>query len=101
MDADGLEILNDYRAQGLAVESILMDLSSFERYERLGTSRAAGKQALSERRRRALCHLTKDEQDLYLLLTDPELRRNRRIEQERIPLEHAKAELERILDRRS
>ena len=91
MDADGLQILDAYRAQGLNVQSILMDLASYHHYERFGTSQATGKQALESRVRKDLAHLTPDEQALYELLIDPDTSGYRRVEQERIPLEDARA----------
>lgn len=97
MDADGLVILNSYREQGLAVESMLMDMAAYERYERFGTSLATGKQALDQRARRDLTHLEPGERELYDHLTDPGHARHRRIEQERIPLENAHAALQALL----
>ena len=97
MDADGLAILNSYREQGLAVESMLMDMAAYERYERFGTSLAASKQALDQRARRDLARLTQGERELYDHLTDPSHTRHRRIEQERIPLEDAHAALLTLL----
>ena len=91
MDADGLQILDAYRAQGLAVRSILMDIASYQRYERFGTLQATGKQSLESRTRKELIHLTPDEQALYELLVSPDTSGNRRIEQERIMLQDAQA----------
>jgi hypothetical protein len=34
MDADGLEILNEFRAAGIATTSLLMDLDAFAEWER-------------------------------------------------------------------
>lgn len=90
MDTDGLAILNEYRAQGLDVTSMLMDVASYERYEPFGTSRSASKRSLTERERQPLPYLTDSERALYELLLDPNHTRHRRIEQERIPLEHAR-----------
>jgi hypothetical protein len=36
--AAGFEILDGFRAAGLAVTSVLMDLPTYERYEQFGTS---------------------------------------------------------------
>lgn len=86
MDAAGLEILDAYRAAGLAMESILMDMASYEEYRRFGTNLAAGKQALADHRAQDVPHLSVDELELYELLTSPDFDGPRRIEQERIPL---------------
>lgn len=95
MDADGLEILDAYRAAGLTMRSILMDIDAFRRYERLGTAQAAGKRSLESHTRLELGHLTPGEQELYNLITDPAYQGVRRIEQERIPLEAALSQISR------
>ena len=91
MDADGFGILNDYREGGIKVTSILMDMQSYNRYERFGTSFAVGPQQLADRSACALEHLTAAERELYDLLISPDCPTARRVEQERIPLEHALA----------
>ena len=98
MDADGLEILNSYRAAGIAVESILMDMGAFERYERFGTRMASGKRNLDEHARVDTPWLRAEEQRLYDQLCDSSWDGALRIEQERIPLDVALAELLRRLD---
>ena len=97
MDADGLEILNAYRAAGSAVESILMDIDSFNRYERFGTRMAAGKRSLEDHARVDVPWLEAGEMRLYDLLCDRSWRGALRVEQERIPLDAAQAELQRKL----
>ena len=99
MDADGLEILNSYRAAGIAVESILMDIESFGRYERFGTRMAAGKRSLEDHARTDTPWLNDGEQRLYDLFFDGSWRGALRVEQERIPLDAALAELMRKLGR--
>jgi hypothetical protein len=86
IDAAGFEILDGFRAAGLAVTSVLMDLPTYERYEQFGTSTDARGNPLVATPRRPLEHLTDDEQQLYGCLTDPAWTRYRRVEQERIPL---------------
>lgn len=86
MDAAGLAILNDYRAAGLEVRSLLMDLAAFASYERFGATTDANGLPLNVTKRRDLPFLTPDERDLYNELTDPSWSRVRRVEQERIPL---------------
>jgi hypothetical protein len=100
MDADGLAILNAYRSEGLNAESILMDLPSYRRYERYGTSQASGKQSLGSREEREAAHLTDAEAQLYALLCDPTHKGHRRVEQERIPLDDARQALARLWDAR-
>ena len=86
MDADGLEILDGFRAAGVPARSIFMNTVSFDRWERYGTNVDKGGAALTGRDPRAVPHLTDDERRLYLDLAHPAWSRNRRIEQERIPL---------------
>ena len=93
MDADGLEILNAYRAAGLEVESILMDLPSFEAYERFGTRQKARVRDLAAHVPQSVPNLVADERALYERLTDPSWKGALRIEQERIPLEVAVNEI--------
>ena len=98
MDADGLVILNAYRSEGLDVASILMDLPSYRRYERYGTSQASGKQSLASREEREVPYLTDAEAQLYALLCDPAHKGHRRVEQERIPLDDARQALAELCD---
>jgi len=89
MDAAGFEILNGFRAAGLAVSSILMDVATYEQFEQFGTAMDVRGNPLSAPTRRTLVHLTIEERQLYDRLTDPTWVRYRRIEQERIPLPYA------------
>ena len=100
MDADGLVILNTYRQEGLDVASILMDLPSYRRYERYGTSQASGKQSLASREEREVAYLTDAEVQLYALLCDPAHKGHKRVEQERIPLDDAREALKELCDTR-
>lgn len=100
MDADGLQILDGYRASGLELESMLMDHQSYLRYERYGTSQATGKQSLAQREYKQLAYLKPDEEALYQLLCDPQHTGYRRIEQERIPLADAQEALRAVLGQR-
>jgi hypothetical protein len=90
MDSAGFEIVNLFREQGLAARTILMDLPTFEVYERFGTTTDARGNPLDTPIRKNLTILTESEQALYDRFTDPEWARVRRIEQERIPLTVAK-----------
>lgn len=95
LDADGFEILNSYRAGGLAAKSILMDAATLERFGRFGTNLEKDHRTTIVRERKDLPHLTADEQTAYDLLTDPTYTGNRRLEQERIPLEEALRAIQR------
>jgi hypothetical protein len=86
IDAAGLEILNGFREAGLAVTSMLMDVATYEEYERFGTTTDVRGNEIKPGKRRALPYLTDAERQLYEVLTDPAWKRFRRIEQERIPL---------------
>lgn len=89
MDADGLEILNDYRQCGLNAKSILMDFRSWQQYESLGTDVSTSKRDLSSHVRRDLRMLTTGEQDLYEQLVAQTCPGHRRVEQERLSLDIA------------
>lgn len=86
MDAAGFTILNGFRAVGLPVISVLMDLRTFERFECFGTSIDAKGRLIPPGNRRPLPYLNSDERWLYEQLTDPDWVRHRRVEQEKIPL---------------
>lgn len=89
IDADGLEILDGFRAAGLPAHSILMDDSTWGRYGHLGTDTHPDGHRIAARKPAAVPHLTKAEQALYLALCSPERSGFRRLEQERIPLPEA------------
>ncbi len=93
LDADGFEILNAYRAAGLACRSILMDVSTLERFGRYGTNVEKDHKTRIHRQRKELALLHADERAAYELITDPAYAGNRRLEQERIPLSEAHAAL--------
>lgn len=89
IDAEAFEIVDGLRAGGLDVTTILMDPATYERYERYGSPTDPAGQPVKARNAKALVHLTAPERALYDLLVDPDWLRMRRIEQERIPLQHA------------
>lgn len=89
LDADGFEILNSYRTGGLSCSSILMDVATLERFGCYGTNLEKDHRTRIVRERRGLPHLTASENAAYDLLTDPNYTGNRRLEQERIPLDEA------------
>jgi hypothetical protein len=89
IDAAGYEILDGFRGDGVPASSMLMDLVTFERYERYGTSLDRRGSPLGPGTRRDLPRLDAAERTLYHAITDPAWKRHRRIEQERIPLADA------------
>jgi len=91
MDADGLEILNGFREAGVPARSIFMDRASFDRWERYGTNVDKRGAALTGREPRPVSRLTGEERALYLNLVSYSWPRVRRIEQERIRLDVARA----------
>jgi len=93
MDADGLEILDGFRAAGVPARSILMDMAAFDRWERYGTDVDKRGTVLRRRDAREVPHLTEDEHELYFSLVSSAWSRARRIEQERIPLMVARDEV--------
>ena len=72
---------------------MLMDLVTFGRYERFGTSLDSHGTPLGPGTRRDLPYLDAAERAMYYALTDPAWKRYRRIEQERVPLKDALAAL--------
>jgi hypothetical protein len=86
MDADGLEILDGFRAAGVPAVSILMDQGAYDAWERFGTNVDKNGKPLDPRPPRPVPHLTDTERTLYHQLIAPSWTRHRRIEQERIPL---------------
>lgn len=91
IDAEGFEIVNSYRACGLNVTTILMDVETYQRYKCFGTRYDQRSQQLTVRDRRALPFLTPGERQMYHALTDPDSTDPLRLEQERIPLRTAKS----------
>ena len=89
LDADGFEILNEFRQAGVPAVSILMDIATYDMYARYGTATDASGRALDAAPRKPLPFLTVSEQALYERVTDPVWNGPRRLEQERIPLDSA------------
>lgn len=54
MDADGLEILDGFRAAGVPARSILMDVDAYEELQRFGTDQDAKGRPLTNRDPRAV-----------------------------------------------
>jgi hypothetical protein len=97
MDADGLEILNEFRASGLPAHSILMNLQAYDQWCRFGSDTDALGRPIGVRAARPVPHLTEAEAHLYGRLLDPDWTGHRRIEQERIPLAHALSEVRMLI----
>jgi hypothetical protein len=94
MDADGLEILDGFRAAGVPAISMLMNPDAYQRWRRFGTDVDPRGRPLEPREPRPVPHLTPDESQLYHQLVSAEWSGPRRIEQERIPLAEAARALE-------
>lgn len=84
LDAQGLQILNQFRSYYPSAKSLMMDWSTFYRYRSLMKE---GTSALLQ----TLPHLTLEEYDLYSHL----LKNNLRLEQERIPYKDALEEIDK------
>lgn len=98
MDADGLEILNEFRGAGLVTHSLFMDRTAFEEWERFGTNTDPQGKTLGVRPARPVEHLTEPEAELYACLLSADWERFRRVEQERIPLAVAHAALLELVE---
>lgn len=86
LDRDGLEILEQFRAAGLQVVSLLMNVPTYRAYEVFGTGTDKRNRPLKAQAPRDTPHLTFSERELYELLCSDTLTGHRRVEQERIPL---------------
>ncbi|MCZ2813712.1 DUF2220 family protein [Modestobacter sp. VKM Ac-2979] len=93
IDADGYEIVDALRRNGLPLTTILMDQDAYTAYERYGAWTDDRGNPIPCAPRKNLPNLTSAERAVYEALTDPAWTRTRRIEQERIPLEVARAHL--------
>jgi hypothetical protein len=95
LDIDGLTILNEFRASGVQAVSILMDLPTYQTYCRYGTNTDKNGDPIKLRPGAAPAHLTPTERELYdhLVTADPTVLR---VEQERVPLAVAAAEVDRL-----
>lgn len=82
IDADGLQILSDYRKAGFCVESVLMDEESLQAHGHIGTNQTAAMGSLGAGRRKVPDYLTDEEARAFELVTSREWDGNRRIEQE-------------------
>jgi hypothetical protein len=86
IDAEGFEILDGYRKDGIPVTSILMDPDTYRTYAAWGTHLDKRGQMIGKREPKALVNLTKQERATYLSVCSPPDGLPPRLEQERIPL---------------
>ncbi len=101
MDRDGYEILSGYRIDfERDLDSILMDPGAYEEFEPFGSPTDQNGREIHAGAARAVVALRPDERTVYELLVDPGHTRHRRVEQERIPLSRALAEVKLLLGRR-
>jgi hypothetical protein len=96
MDADGLEILNEFREAGVPAKSMFMDPTAYGAWSKYGTDVDKRGQRLTSRDPRQVPHLTDEELSLYRDLCSPQWASFRRVEQERIPLATAARALQEI-----
>jgi hypothetical protein len=101
MDAAGLEILSGFRSCRLEVTSILMDLATYETYRDFGTNLQPNGTPIKALGPKPDRLLTAAERDLYERVADPSYTGVRRVEQERIPLDVARAAVQQQLSRTS
>lgn len=90
LDAEGFEIINQYRNNGLNVVTVLMDRPTLEEYRRFGVCNDPQGRSLL-RTRKSLPLLTEVEREAYDTLTNPHWGGPYRVEQEKMPLDVAHA----------
>lgn len=71
MDADGLEILDGFRAAGLPAQSLFMDLPAYRQWERYGVDHDHRGNPIDHREPRDVPTLEPGERELYLALCSP------------------------------
>lgn len=89
IDADGFEILAEYRRAGVPARSMLMDLDTYHRYAIWGTYLWPNGTEIGCREPRNLDELTDAERAAHLAVCQPAAGMPPRLEQERIPLADA------------
>ena len=93
-----VEILEGYRADfDRDLDSILMDMRAYEEFEPFGTDTDQNGRELAAGRARVVDRLRPSERTVYELLVGAEHPRHRRVEQERIPLSRALADVKKLL----
>jgi len=99
MDRDGYEILDGYRVDfDRDIDSILMDSASYNAYEQFGTDVDKNGKPIAAGISKPAKNLNEHERAVYLRLIDARHAGHRRLEQERIPLDHARESVQRILE---
>lgn len=86
IDAEGLRIVSRIRSRGHQVDTILMDVATYDAFSQYGTNLDPTGKTLASRDPNPPQLLTEEETKLYRRLTDPAFTGHRRVEQERIPL---------------
>jgi hypothetical protein len=86
IDAEGLRIVSRIRSRGHHIDTILMDVATYDAYASFGTNLDPSGRSLAPGDPNPPPLLTEAEAQLYRRLTDPGFAGHRRIEQERIPL---------------
>jgi hypothetical protein len=99
IDADGFEILDGYRNGGIPALSVLMDLETLRSYGAFGTDLDKNGRIIEKREPRALTRLTDDERAAYEAVCSGREGLPLRLEQERIPLEQARALISQTAER--
>ncbi|MEU4361960.1 Wadjet anti-phage system protein JetD domain-containing protein [Promicromonospora sp. NPDC023987] len=99
LDADGLEILSQFRSTGVVHHSLFMDQVAYEQWGRFGTNHDRKGRLLTGRIPKLGLHLQPEERAVYEMLCDPAFAGFRRLEQERIPLTIASGRLEALTRR--
>lgn len=100
LDAEGFEILDGYRRDGVPAISILMGVETLCTYASWGTTLDKGGRTIRTRFPKALPALTDDERAAYVAVCSGDDGLPLRIEQERIPLQEARSAVLRISRRR-
>lgn len=95
LDAHGFAILDLLRSTGIRAETILMDEATLHRYAPYASPTYTDSSPLPQGSPPPTPFLSDDERSLLERITDPAWEGPRRIEQERIPLQHAHEELSR------
>jgi len=96
IDAEGFEILDGYRRDGIPTVSILMDAETRRTYATWGTNSDKNGQQIKVRTPKSLPTLTNHEREAYTAVCSGDDGLPLRIEQERIPLDEAASAVLRI-----
>lgn len=100
IDRDGYEILDGYRVDfDRDVDSILMDLETYEANEQFGTDLDKNGKAITAGSPRPVERLHAGERVVYLRVLDVQRTGHRRLEQERIPLDRAREAVQLVRER--